>query len=237
MILPMATGRNDEAAAQIGQLAQRELGLIRGTLRVNCPVFALVSDLENTSGFRELAARLTDDQRDRRMGQRFPLVPDVEPAGRTAMITKGVQQIGNRLIPNLVSNLWRIETGGETSYAEALQANIELYHLLGGVRGSQGRIAKALCRAAVPEGAAPVMLGGCYFAATGGDSANEQAFIPGVIRRLVENQDFVAWTPAAVEEDQGFRRWTQAGYAMVGLGVLLAIALIAYRFYQRGGGS
>ena len=58
-------------------------------------------------GFRALTERLPESQRDRRMGQRFPLVPDLEPSSIAGMIESGVQQIGNRLIPNLVSRSGR----------------------------------------------------------------------------------------------------------------------------------
>jgi hypothetical protein len=231
LVVPIAAGQSDEAATQIGLLAQRDLAAVRQALRVNFPVFALVCDLETLPGFRELTARLGGDQRDRRLGQRFPLVPDVERSAIPGMIENGLQQLGNRLVPNLVSTLWRVESAGGGAggtFAEAVRGNVELYRLVGGVRDCQKRLARALSRAVLPEGGPPVMLGGCYLAGTGPDPAREQAFVPGVFRRLIESQDFVSWTPDAIARDQAYSRWTRSGYVALGLLVLACLGVIGY---------
>lgn len=231
LVVPIAAGQADEATTQVGMAAQRDLAEARQALGVACPVFALVCDLETLPGFQELIARLPEEQRDRRLGQRFPLVPDVEPSEVAGMIERGVEHIGNRLLPNLVSTLWRVESsGGGPGWTapEVLQGNTELYRLLGGVRDCQKRLARVLTRAALPEGAPPAMLGGCYLAGTGPDPARERAFAPGVFRRLIESQDFVAWAPEAVARDRAYRRWTRAGYVGLAAVVASCLAAIAY---------
>jgi hypothetical protein len=208
---------------------------VRKAMQVRCPVFALVCDLETLPGFRELIVRLPQDQRDRRMGQRFPLVPDIEPTAVSSMIEAGVQQIGNRLIPNLVSTLWRIEsTSGAAAVAEVVRGNVELYRLLGGVRDRQSRLVRVLSRVALPEGSAPTMLGGCYFAGTGADPARGQAFIPGVFRRLIESQDFVSWTPEALAEERSYHTWARAGWVAIGLITAACVGLAAYVLFPKG---
>jgi hypothetical protein len=228
LVIPIVAGQSDEGATQLGLIAQRDLATVRKTLQVRCPVFALVCDLETLPGFRELTARLPEGQRDRRMGQRFPLVPDIEPTALPAMLESGVQQIGNRLIPNLVSTLWRIESASGGSVAEAVRGNIELYHLLQGVRDRQNRIARVLTRVVLSDSAPPAMLGGCYFAGTGPDPSFEQAFIPGVFRRLTESQDFVSWTPEALANERSYERWTRFGYVALGLLTAACLGFAAY---------
>lgn len=226
LVFPIAAGRSDDDATQVGLVGQRDLATVRKTLQVRCPVFSLFCDMETMPGFRALTERLPENQRDRRMGQRFPLVPDLEPAGIAGMLESGLQQVGNRLIPNLVSNLWQTETSVGGSLADAVRGNVELYRLLAGVRERQSRFARALTRAVVSEGSPPAMLGGCYLAGTGADPVREQAFIPGVFQRLVESQDFVTWTPEALAAEAKQLFWTRVGYTALGL-LTAACALTA----------
>ena len=67
------------------------------------------------------------------------------------------------------------------------------------------------------------MLGGCYLAGTGRDPGREQGFIAGVFRQLIENQNYVAWTPEALDEEADYRRWTYYGY----LGLAVIVVLLA----------
>jgi IcmF-related N-terminal domain len=226
LAFPIAATGSDDFATQAGLVAQRDLATIRRTLQVTCPVFALFCDMEALPGFHTLNDRLAMNLRDRRMGQRLPLVPDAEPSAIPAMLESGVQHIGNRLIPNMVSALWQTEATGGGSYAEAVRSNSELFRLLGSVRDRQARIARVLTRTVISEGAPPAMLGGCYLAGTGPDPVRDQAFIPGVFRRLIEGQDFVAWTPAALAEERKYRFWTRVGYIAMGL-LTAACAVVA----------
>jgi hypothetical protein len=233
LLFPIASANSDDDATLVGQIGQRDLATVRKTLQVRCPVFALFCDLETLPGFQALTERLPESLRDRRMGQRFPLVPDLQPTAIPAMLESGVLHIGNRLIANLVSTLWQTEATGGGSYADAVRGNTELYRLLGGVRDRQSRIARVLTRAIVSEGAPPAMLGGCYLAGTGPDPLREQAFIPGVFRRLIESQDFVAWTPDALAEERNYQRWTRIGYTVLGL-LTAACAMVAgYTLFGR----
>lgn len=234
LVFPIAAGQSDDTATQSGLVAQRDLATVRKALQVRCPVFALFCDLETVPGFRALTERLPENQRDRRMGQRFPLVPDLEQSSIGVMLESGVQQIGNRLIPNLVSTLWQTETAGGVPLAEAVRGNTELYRLLGGIRDRQSRIARVLTRAVLSEGAPPAMLGGCYLAGTGPDQATDQAFIPGVFRRLTESQDFVAWTPEALADERRHLRWVRIGYTALALVTAACAAVAGYALFLTG---
>jgi hypothetical protein len=73
----------------------------------------------------------------------------------------------------------------------------------------------------------PPLFGGCYIAGTG-KSAEEQAFIPGVMQRLVENQGYVAWTPDVFSDDDWYRNNTRLGYMALTVFVLAVIGLVGW---------
>ena len=225
LLIPLAATRGDEEASQVGLICQRDLATVREATQVCCPVVALVCELETLPGFRELIARLPEGQRDRRMGQRFPLVPDLAPGKIGPMIESGVVWIGGVLVPKLVDRLWTVETPGQSTTADAVRGNVRLYELLRQIRGRMLRLSRVLIRACASDGDRVEMLGGCYLAGTGTDPASEQAFIPGVFRRLSEYQDFVAWTPGAVKEDATYLAWTRYGYIALAVLTLACLAL------------
>lgn len=145
------------------------------------------------------------------------------------MIESGVQWIGNKLFPDMIDKLWRVEAAGGADLTETVEGNVQLYQLLRNVRDRQKRLSRILIRGTLVEGAPP-MLGGCYLVGTGPDPARQQAFVPGVFRRLTESQDYISWTRSALAEDTDYSKWTTFGYAglvvtiivSIGVGILLS---------------
>ncbi len=229
VLLPMASCDSDDDASQAGTILQRDLASARDVFRLVCPVFVVVTELEALPGFRQLIERLPEGQKERRMGQRFPLVPDLEPSAVPSMIESGVQWIGNKLFPDMIDKLWRVEAAGGADLTETVEGNVQLYQLLRNVRDRQKRLSRILIRGTLVEGAPP-MLGGCYLVGTGPDPARQQAFVPGVFRRLTESQDYISWTRSALAEDTDYSKWTTFGYAglvvtiivSIGVGILLS---------------
>lgn len=228
VVLPIAAAADDESASQTGQITRRDLLAIRDACRVRFPVYVLVGGLEDLTGFHELVSQLPAGQRDRRMGQRFPLVPDLEPPAIPNMIDSGIRWIGDRVFPSLVERLWRVETPSQNDYDQALRDNVRLYHFLRVIHERQRGITRMLTRIVDPEEGPAAMLGGCYFAGTGRNPTVGQAFIAGVFRRLGESQDFVSWTPEGLRRDAQYRRWALSGYIGLGFLVLAALAFAAY---------
>ena len=70
----------------------------------------------------------------------------------------------------------------------------------------------------------PLLFGGCYFASVG-ERADLQAFVRGVLHRLVSDQDKLQWTREALKEDAFFQRLAHLGFALDGL---LLLAIVAY---------
>ena len=229
LLIPVSATNSDNSASAIGQLCQRDLGAVRDSTHVVCPTFAMVCDLELLPGFGELMARLPVDDRRRRMGQRFPLIPDVAPSELEGLFERGVNWIAEKQFPARVDSLWRVEAGGELTMAEAVRGNVQLYRLLQQVRHRLRRLGRLLRHAVAPEGKPSTMLGGCYLAGIGADPRTEQAFVPGVFRRLTENQDFVSWTPEELAREVADAWKIRIGYIVLGVLTMLFVSLVAFK--------
>jgi hypothetical protein len=231
LLVPWVATDSDADAQQAGRVCQHDLNTVRQVVRVQCPVFALVCDLELAPGFGDLVQRLPEAQTSQRLGRSFPLVPDVQVEALSAMLSGGIRWACDTLFPTLVYKLLRYDPPNEAGPGDWLDGNTRLYQLLCQFRERQSRLAALLSRAVVQADPGATLFGGCYFAATGRD-AGEQAFVAGVFPLLVENQNFVRWTRDALEEDAAYRRW--AGVGIVGLGVLgVALASGVYYFWPR----
>jgi hypothetical protein len=229
LLLPLAACENARDAAEAGEACAHDLAAAREALRLDCPRFALVYGLEVVSGFAELVQQLVGEPsaNDLRgqwlLGQHFPLVPDVAPAEVPAMIRDGVRWLGETLLPALVYKLLRVEGPGmQPDRPTAWRGDVHLYWFLQEVRGRLQHLGRLLARTVAPE-AGPPLFGGCYLAGTGAD-AQGQAFLAGVFRRLIDNQNAVSWTADALVEEANYRRWTRMGYLWLGalaVGVIL----------------
>src|SRR5262249_13305041 len=183
-------------ALDTGDLCQRELGIARQSLRINCPLFVMLCDMETAPGFAEFVSRFSDAERQQRMGQRCPLVPALRrQASRTAqpfsaadesvatMFESLARWICQYLVPGWTYKKFRVESPGKADVSAVTQTNARLFLLLDDLRERQSRLSTVLSHGlAIPEGGVPWLFGGCYLAATGGDVAREQAFVAGVFR-------------------------------------------------------
>lgn len=229
VLLPWAVSGTDNDAQQTARLCQRDLTALRQVLRVQCPVFALVSDLDRAAGFRELIARLPPGQRQQRLGRSFPLAPDLTAEQLPEMIQDGIRWACDTLFPNLIYRLLALDATEQGPEAPAVVGNARLYQLLGELRARRQRLGDLLRRAVVRPERGATLFGGCYFAGTGRDPANEHAFCAGVFPLLQDNQNFVSWTPEALAEEMKLRRGTVYGYAA--LAVLAILLLVAAYFF------
>jgi hypothetical protein len=229
VILPTAATDTDDDATQTGTLVQRDLAAAREVLQVYCPILTLVGDGETVPGFTEFIQRFPEAQRQRRVGQRFPYLPDLEPAGVEAKLEEAGHWICHSLVPSWVYKLFRVERPGSDSLQHAVQGNVQLYQFLSQMRERQKRLSRVLARG-LNTGGGPPMFGGCYIAGTGRNPP-EQAFVEGVFQRLVQDQSFVSWTQQAVAKEASYYRWTRLGYAGLAGFVALLVVLV-YLFVQ-----
>jgi len=232
-LVPFAGSDSDDDAAQTGGAVHQDLVNIRDVLRVHVPVFAMICDLEKANGFKEFLERFPADQRQRRVGQRFPLCPDLPQEKLSASIESCVQWICQVVFPTWIYKLFRVESPGREELETAVAGNCRLYQLLGQMRERQKRFGRIVSRALILDAPGPLLFGGCYVGATGSDPSTEQGFVAGTFRRLTENQNYVSWTDQALADEADYSRLMTYGY--VGIVVItLALVGLGYYFYQRG---
>jgi hypothetical protein len=231
-LVPFAATDSDDDATQTGDIFRRDLDTIRHGAKVDCPLFTLLTDLERVPGFTELIECFPKDQRQRRIGQHFPFVPDLDPAKVPRSIEGSARWICTALLPTLIYKFLRLESSGRETSAEAVRANYRLVQLMSQLREREKRLGLILSRATEAADHAPTLFGGCYLAASGRDAAREQAFVSGVVRRLIDNQGYVSWTNEVLQDDGQAQRWTLYGYAALGGFVAILVGLVAYTWWK-----
>jgi hypothetical protein len=227
LLVPFAASDRDEDASQTGSVIQQELAALRTHLQVRCPVLTTICDLEKAPGFREFVERFPADQRQRRLGQRLPLVPDIDPEKVPAMFDGGIAWMAQAMFPNWIYKLFRVEQTERDDVTALVEGNARLYQLMCELSTRHKRLSRLLVRALASDTSAPPLCSGCYVAATGKDARKEQAFVAGVFRRLPENQDFVTWTDEALKEDADAQKWATYGYVALGVAAA-ALAALGY---------
>src|SRR5262245_49421626 len=221
LVVPFAATAADEDANQTGAICRADLAAARAVLQVHCPHVVLLADMEKTPGFAEFAERFPRERRDWRLGQRFPFLADADPVAVPELIASGVRWICQALFPPLVYRLFRLESAGRHDLPAVVEGNAGLYYLLGQMQLCERRLSRLLTLAFVPEQRGPLLLDGCYLAGTGRGGRHDQAFVPGVFRRLLECQNAVSWTTDALAADAACRRGARIG--ALGLALLLIL--------------
>jgi hypothetical protein len=230
ILINLAATETEDDATQTGQICQQDLAIVRKVFQVNCPSFVALCDLETTSGFQEFIERFPEKRRQARVGQRFPLVParlDKLPE----MVEGAVGFICQTLFPTWVFKFFKVEAPGRDTTEATVKINTQLYRLMVEIRERQKPLSRILSRALISDADGPPLFGGCYLAATGKDTAKEQAFTAGVFRRLIDEQNFVSWTPEAIKEEADYQRWTKIGYIAV---IVVAIVLVGLGWFLWG---
>jgi IcmF-related N-terminal domain len=217
---------------EFARCCKADLATTFDVLGVRCPILALVCDLERLPGFAEILTHLPPGQTSRRMGQRFPLVTDLRPAEVAAMIEGGIEWVGQTLFPNLICSLFRLETPGSEEVKGVALENAALFRFLAEIRARQDRLARILTSCFATASGEPLLFGGCYLGGTGSSPTTGQAFVSGVFKRLIQDQDLVSWTESALKRDAAaHRRARQLGIGLTVVNVLVALVVI-YLIYQ-----
>ncbi|MFO0969511.1 MAG: type VI secretion protein IcmF/TssM N-terminal domain-containing protein [Gemmataceae bacterium] len=231
-LVPLPGLADDAAAKRLADAAQTDVQTARDVFQLECPTVVLVTDLDRASGCAEFLGDCPPAARDEALGQRFPLVPDIDPHEVAGMIESGLASLcGSRRLELLEPKFLLDPAGGEAAGAPgaAVRKNMRLYQFAESVRQLGPRLARLARRVAAGADGGPPMLAGVFLAATGDDAAR-QAFVPGVIRLLLQDQNYVTWTPEALAEERSFAWMTAAGY--VACVLLLALGGLGYWFWH-----
>jgi len=240
VLLPLAATDSNEVAEQTASICQKDMLTARATLRMDWPILTLVCDLERLPGFKEMLAGLPGTElRKRRMGQRFPIFVDIEPNKVPERVENLADWVCEGALGNWVFKLFHLETPRKP-FEEALRANGQLYRFYSQLRERRNRLGQILSRGIAAPGGQTSWFAGCYLAATGRDTNHEQAFLPGVIRRMVDRnekptfQNSVAWNEETLQEERDFLRWARVGYMILGLVVLGGAGLLVWLQFFKG---
>jgi hypothetical protein len=212
--------------AEVADACRNDLTTAFDTFQMRCPVLALVSGLEQVSGFSELIARLPSEQVRKRMGQRFPLVPDLTAGEVPEKVQDAIEVVSGNLFPSMIHTMFQIESKGLDDVDEVLRSNCQLFRFSQAIVERGERMAR-LMKDCIPSlRGEPVMFGGCYFAGTGHDAATQQAFASGVLMRMIkEDQDSVTWTEEAIDSDATAAR--MAGRLRIALILIITLGVLA----------
>jgi hypothetical protein len=208
-----------EAGRQVAEAVRMDLETLLAAFQLRSPVTALVTGMEDESGFRELVRRLGPDRAAmNKFGSGFQVWFDADE---------------DNLVPLCQVACGRFE---EFIYAEFKEAdaltdpakstgNRKLFSLLCKVRGEFQTVLQGVLVGGFSQQIAPderpkgFLFSGCYFAATGGPQ-DCQAFVKGVFDDLSTEQAYLEWTDKAISNDILSRR---AAYGMFVFDVLLAL--------------
>jgi hypothetical protein len=97
------------------------------------------------------------------------------------------------------------------------------------MHGRARRLGRLLGRLISLDQRGQIMLGGGFIAGTGRDPRREQGLVAGVLRLLIDGQNFVAWTPEAIRHEANYRRLATlgnlgaAGLVILGAAILFAL--------------
>lgn len=228
LLLPYAATGSESEARQAGTACHLDLSAIREGILVDCPVFALLCDLETAPHFDRLLQEFSESERTQLMGRTFPLVPDLQVAERIRMVEAGADWIGHASFMPLFYRLLRFGTT-EDQLPDTIRDNARLFRFFAEMHGRMMRLGRLLGRLLSLDQRGQIMLGGVFVAGTGREPAREQGFVGGVLRLLIDGQNFVSWTPEAIRQEATYRRLATAGnIAAAGLAILGVAVLIAF---------
>lgn len=240
VLVPFAGSDSDQDATDTGELCRRDLATAAAALRVRCPLFALICDAETAPGFGEFVARFSEEERRQRIGQRCPLRPDFrlnQPGSRapdsspqTALVESLVSWVCNSVIPGWVYKKLETEKRGQEDLKPILRTNSRLFFFSDEFRERQKRFSTLLGRGLEAGDSEPPLFGGCYLAGTGRDPKSDQGFVTGVFARLLDEQNHVSWTEAALADDAARRNWARLCYVAAVVLAVVSAGLLVWMF-------
>lgn len=237
LLIPYASCDSEQDATYTAEALQRDIAVSSSSLKVECPCFALVCDMETADGFGEFLQHFSPSERLQRLGQRCPLNPDlsddVVKASTKDAAAQMLDSLANWLcqsfMPTWVHRHFQIEKVDTPDREPLVRSNSRLF-LLGEELQERGkRLGTILSRGLAQKAATgPLLFGGCYLAATGSDPEHEQAFLRGLLDRLDKEQSCVYWTQATLAEEAGYAFWANLGWTIIAIVVAGVVLMAAF---------
>ncbi len=203
-----------------------DLIAIRSETGLRSPVTALVTEMENERGFRELVRRVGQERANtQRFGQRF----DVQSHANSEELGAFAQHV-NGAFEDWIYTLFREQD------TLTRPGNTHLYELMCKIRFMLIKpLTEVLAHGFgsnthIRRNSVPHLFSGCYFAATG-KTEDKQAFVKGVFDKLVDQQEDIEWTRESRHSDRVFQRLATTGTIVAIL--LLCVNLIKLLFFMQ----
>jgi hypothetical protein len=226
LLAPLGVTDTDIDAQRSADLLSRDLSVARQELKVQCTIIGLLVDVDQVPGFDDFLSRRSASERNRRVGQRFPLnPPDLDEDTYGEKLHDSVRWMTDHVVRDLVYRSFKVEA--------KISINDNLYLFLDDLRQRKDRLSRFLVQGITRDADGPPWFAGCYMAGTGADKEHDQGFVRGVLQRLLESQEFVAWTDRAVAEDARAARIAFFGYVLLFLAVVAAGGGAAYWYMHR----
>lgn len=225
-LIPYSCLANDRTANHCGMLIERDLAVVQQETQLALPRIAVVCDIQQETGSLELLTRFPEQQRDRRLGIKFPYIPQCDLNAVDRLVSTGIDWLCSHMIPPLVNRLFETERTSGIAEASATSSNERLYSLMNSLRQRQAALQRLIRRGFLSDSSQGRFLRGCYLAATGSDSFSSQGFSAGIVQQISEMQNDVQWSEEALQDDRERRCWTRWGYTAIATIGLVSIVLL-----------
>ncbi len=224
-----------QVAADTAVLCKRDLEAVRQGLQMLCPRVVLIADLERAPGFREFLSGFTrEDRRQSRIGQRLPLNPDLAQSRLSPQELMGgslADWINRENLPGFLDRVFALEDRPENLGA-CLDKNTRTFYLLDQLHQRTSNLGTLLYRGLVENAPPPLLIRGCYYAATGSDSES-QAFVRKALELLTEHQSDLRWTDEVLQQEARYHNLANlftAAAVILGLVLVGVVVLVVFNF-------
>ena len=213
-------------AKELPSYLRQDLSTLQRATQLCCPVTVTVVGMEAEPGFAELMRRVgTQRAKEGRFGKGAKVWSYPTPGNLEALTAQACGAF-----EDWIYALFR-EDGGLSK-----PGNGKLFSLLCKMRSRlRNRIRDLLCGGfgcESEEDRQATLLSGCYFAATG-NSPDRQGFVRGALDKLLQQEEDLQWTEAALAEDARYRNWAQFCLLLDGCLVIALLSMVVYHFVSR----
>ncbi len=218
-VFPIDWARS-RASVEQARAIREDLRILRQQFKLQLPTFAVFSGMEVLPGFGELVGRMPPEYLMRRCGFAVPAVRGFD----REVMERGLVWVSD-WFQSWITVLM-------ASDPEASLGNGDLFCLGHETRRFRNRL-QQITEAAftVPRGEDPIMLRGCYFAATdaqGGTRAFANGLFAGAASRIIADHRATLWSEQAERDDQQYSRLALAlGIVAVTLAVGLWLVVLS----------
>lgn len=204
------------------QALASDLSVIQQNTQLSCPITLLITGMEQEAGFRELIRRVGSSRaRLQRFGKSFETTL---VKSESALHAFGIHVCGT--FEDWIYLLFREQD------ALSRPGNLGLFQLLCNVRCYlKPKLTRLLTHSFVDSSnSEPLLFSGCYFAATG-ESADRQGFVKAVFDKLIQEQELLQWTPAAIKQDRRVRWIGLIGNTLFVAGIIWFVSMVGLQWF------